>query len=124
MATAPEVPPDEFFAGYPLAREVVDSVSTIVSEVGPITLRITRSQAAFRRRRAFAFVWMPGRYLATPRSEAVLSIVLPRHDPSPRFAQVAHPSPARWIHHLDVHAVSDLDDEVREWLWEAAADAG
>jgi hypothetical protein len=33
---------------------------------------------------------------------------------------VAHPSPAHWMHHLEVHDPAELDDQVVAWLREAA----
>jgi hypothetical protein len=54
----------------------------------------------------------------------VLSIALGRHDPSPRWKEVVHPSPKQWMHHLEVRTVADLDDEVAAWLHEAATRAG
>lgn len=62
---------------------------------------MTRSQVAFRCRRGFAYVWMPGRYLAHPSTEVVLSVALPRHVPSPRFKEVVHPTAQQWLHHLE-----------------------
>ncbi|MGZ4531368.1 MAG: DUF5655 domain-containing protein, partial [Mycobacteriaceae bacterium] len=89
-----------------------------------LRLCISRSQAAFRRKRGFAYLWMPGQYLRGPTAEVVLSIVLGRLDESTRFKEVAHPAPAHWIHHLEIHNLSDLDDEVAGWLREAADRAG
>jgi hypothetical protein len=37
---------------------------------------------------------------------------------------VAHPTPGRWMHHLEVRDVTELDDEVAGWLLDAAAAAG
>ena len=61
---------------------------------------------------------------ADPAVEVVLSLALGRLDPSPRWKQVAHPSPRIWMHHLEVRDLADLDDEVRAWLREAFAFAG
>ena len=85
-----------------------------------VTLRVTRSQIAFRRRRGFAWLWLPGQYLRRPAADVVLSIGLGRHLDSPRWKEVAHPAPAHWIHHLEVRAASEIDGEVMEWLLEAA----
>jgi hypothetical protein len=54
----------------------------------------------------------------------VLSLSLDRREGSPRFKEVVHPAPAHWTHHLEVHAVADVDDEVVGWLREAAGLAG
>jgi hypothetical protein len=111
---------DEFFAGRAKARAVFDHVRTILSELGPVEVRITRSQVAFRRRRGFAYLWMPGRYLRKPAAEVVLSIALGHEQRSPRFKQVVHPSPRIWMHHLEIHRPGDVDEQVRGWLREAA----
>jgi hypothetical protein len=89
-------------------------------------VRTSTSQVALRRSggRGFAYLWLPRRYLGARGAPLALSIVLGRHDPSPRFKEVAHPSPAHWIHHLEVHDVLDVDGEVAAWLREAVEHAG
>ncbi|WP_436498315.1 DUF5655 domain-containing protein [Actinokineospora sp. HUAS TT18] len=109
---------EEFLRGHPFAAEVFDRVRSIMR--GSCVVRVSKSQIAFRRDRGFAYLWLPGRYLRSPAAEVVLSIVLGRHDPSPRFKQVAHPSPAHWIHHLEVRDLGEVDTEVANWLLEAA----
>jgi hypothetical protein len=116
--------PEAFFAGHPDALAVFREVCAIVERLGPFEVRISKSQAAFWRKRGFAYVWMPGQYLKSPRAEVVLSIVLGRQDDSPRFKEVAHPTPSHWIHHLEIHQSGELDEEVIDWLREAADHAG
>jgi len=112
--------PEEYFAGHPFALEVFQEVRARLEELGGAELRTTKSQVAFRRRRGFAYVWLPGQYLADPVADVVLSVVLDRRDPSPRWKEVAHPSPAHWMHHLEVTDLAQLDAEVSGWLREAA----
>jgi len=112
--------PEDFFAGHPQGLETFEAVRSIIDRLGPYDLRISKSQVAFRRRRGFAYVWMPGQYLAKPDAEVVLSIALSRQDPSPRFKEVVQVGPAYWMHHLEIRDLSDLDDEVERWLREAA----
>jgi hypothetical protein len=116
--------PEEHLAGHPLALAVLARVRAALDELGPYDVRVSKSQIAFRRRRGFAYLWLPGRYLRKPTAEVVLSLALGRHDPSPRFKQVVRASPAHWMHHLEVHGVDELDDEVVDWLREAAERAG
>ena len=123
-ALAPEVPLDQFFAGQPLGRAVFDVVRQRLAAIGPLEVRASRSQVAFRRRRGFAFLWLPGQYLAHPDAEVVLSIGLDHHDPSPRFKEVVHPAPRVWLHHLEIRSPAELDDEVWDWLVEAAEERG
>ncbi len=115
---------DEFFAGHPFAGRAYARVREVADGLGPYDVRITKSQIALRRRRGFAYVWIPGRYLSHPGAEVVLSVALGRHDRSPRFKEVAHPSPAVWMHHLELSDVAQIDDDVRDWLREAWDRAG
>jgi Domain of unknown function (DUF5655) len=112
--------PEDFFAGHPDARAVFEKVRSVLARLGPLEVRTSKSQVAFRRRRGFAFLWLPGRYLSKPAAEVVLSIALGRHDHSGRFKEVAHPAPAQWMHHLEIRDADDIDDEVVAWLREAA----
>jgi hypothetical protein len=116
--------PAEYFAGSELGQEVFDRVRALLEPFDDVEVRTTRSQVAFRRRRGFAYLWRPGRYLRSTTAEVVLSVALGRHDPSPRWKEVVHPSARHWMHHLELHAVADLDDEVATWLHEAATRAG
>jgi hypothetical protein len=86
---------------------------------GPNSLRTSRSQVAFARRRGFAWLWLSGTWLRHPTTETVLSVALGRHDRSPRFKEVVNPSSRVWMHHLEVHDVGDIDNEVAGWLREA-----
>ena len=124
MAVDPAPTPEEHLAGHPLALAVLARVREILEAAGPVTVRVTRSQIAFRRDRGFAYLWLPGRYLAHPGADIVLSIALGRRDGSPRWKQVVEPAPGQWMHHLEIRDVDDVDDEVAAWLREAAARAG
>jgi hypothetical protein len=114
----------EFFAGHPLGVEVFDRVWAVLAGWPDSSVRVSRSQVAFRRRRGFAWLWLPGTYLRRPGAEVVLGVGLGRRHPSPRWKAVAHPAAAHWMHHLELRQVSDVDDEVLGWLREAAARAG
>jgi hypothetical protein len=118
------VEPEEFFAGRPLGLAVYERVRSIVDGFGPVEARVSKSQVAFRRRRGFAYLWLPGMYLANPAAEVVLSIALRRCIESPRWKEVVRPAPATWIHHLEIRDVAELDDEVASWLREAAEGGG
>ena len=114
--------PDRLFQGRPFALAVVERVSSVIAAIGDVTMRTTKTQIVFRRRRGFAWLWPP--VFENPGVEIVLSIALSRHDPSPRFKQVAHPSPRVWMHHLEIRHLAQVDAEVRDWLREAYAGAG
>jgi hypothetical protein len=101
-----------------------ERVLAAVAPIEGVAVRTSRSQVAFRRRHGFAYLWLPGRYLAKPSAEVVLSIALGRRDASERFKEVAHPAASQWIHHLELQSIDDVDEEVLAWLAEAADRAG
>ena len=112
--------PEEFFAGHELGLAALEKACEMVRSTLPVDVRVSKSQVALRRRRGFAYLWLPGQYLDKPTAEVVLTIALGRRVDSPRFKEVVHPSSKQWVHHLEIHALSDLDDEVGDWLREAA----
>lgn len=96
---------------------------TELGTLGPTQVRVTKSQVALRRISAFAWVWMPGKYLRGRTAPLVLTICLPSRDVSPRWKEIVEPAKGRHIHHLELFAASDIDREVLEWLraaWDAA----
>ncbi|MBT2247780.1 hypothetical protein JHV56_03565 [Arthrobacter sp. BHU FT2] len=95
----------------------------MASSFGPMEVRVGKSQVSFRRRRGFAYLWRPGAYVKST-VPVVLSVALPAEDPSPRFKQVARPSPAIWMHHLEITDSSQVDGEVAGWLRRAWDHAG
>jgi len=123
MGLAPEISLDEFFAGHDESRALFEVVRDAVRVIGPAEVRATKSQVAFRRGTAFAWVWIPGQYLSGPRPPLVLSVDLHRRDASPRWKEVVEVRPGRFTHHLEVRSAADIDAEVSEWLREAWANA-
>ncbi len=117
--------PEEFFAGREESRIIFEALREAVDAAGAAQVRVTKSQVAFRRRRAFAWAWVPGKYLRGRRlAPLVLTVALRRRDASPRWKQTVEPVPGRFTHHLELRSPADVDDEVRSWLWEAWEGAG
>lgn len=115
--------PEAFFDGHPDGLAVFQAVRDVVAQFGNSELRTAKSQFAFRRRVGFAYVWRPGQYLESD-VPAVLSIALSRELDSPRIKEVAHPSKHVWMHHIELGAAEDVDDEIRSWLAGAYRGAG
>lgn len=113
---------DTFFQGSPEGLEICRVVREAISALGEASMTVTKSQIAFRHRRAFAYIWRPGQYVKSD-VPAVLSIALPCAVASDRFKEVAHPAPKVWMHHIELRKPSDVDDQVLEWLTEAYASA-
>ncbi len=115
---------EDLFVTSPVGLAVLVRVREVLADHADVTERVGRSQVAFRRRRGFAYLWRPGQYLSNPRAEVVLSLGLPWRLDVPRFTEVVHPAPSTWMHHLELHAAADVDDEVAQWLVAAADAAG
>ncbi len=107
---------EEFFADFPGSRPLFDVLARMVEAVGPADVKVSKSQVAFRRKKAFAWAWIPGRYLRGKTAPLVLSVSLPQRDPSPRWKEVVQPAPGRFMHHLELYKLEDLDEQVAEWL--------
>jgi|SRR5690606_9679979 hypothetical protein len=113
---------EEFFEDRDEARELFDAVIANMADLGRFETRVSKSQIAYRRRRDFAWIWCPDRYLRGPTvAPLALSLSLPVRDVSPRWKEVVEPSPGRFMHHLELRNRSDLDDEARHWLRQAYA---
>ncbi|MBL8057876.1 MAG: hypothetical protein JNK29_14325 [Anaerolineales bacterium] len=115
---------EAYFSGQPESLALFEAVRALIAEIGPAALRVTKSQIAFRRRTAFAWVWRPGLYLRGRGAPLVLTLSFRYRHPSPRWKQIVEAAPRRFTHHLEVHTAADLDLEVRQWLrdaWAAAA---
>lgn len=114
---------EDFFCEHEESRRLYGAVSALIHTLGPVDVRMTKSQVAFSRRKAFAWVWAPDQYLRGKHAPLVLSIALRRRDASPRWKQIVEPTPGRFLHHLELHSADALDAQVRGWLseaWEAA----
>jgi hypothetical protein len=118
------ITPENFFSGSPAGLAVYRRVHDFITRArSDVTVRISKSQVAFRRRRGFSYLWRPGQYLRRPEADVVLSMALRRQISSGRFKEVVHPAPTTWMHHLEIQSVDDVDHEVEVWLLEAADDA-
>jgi len=110
---------DEYFEGQGRSRQLFDALERMVGEMGPVEIRVTKSQVAFVGRKAFAWAWMPGKYLKRKVAPLVLTLPLPYRDSSLRWKQIVEPTPGNYIHHLELVSLTDLDEQVGEWLQRA-----
>ena len=115
---------DEYFAGQEESRQMFETLRRAVDATGPTELVVTKSQIAFRRRKKFAWVWMPAQYLHRKSAPLVLTFCFHSRDTSPRWKEIVEPTPGRFTHHLELYSVTDVDDQVCNWLrdaWMSAA---
>jgi hypothetical protein len=114
---------DEYFTGRDESRRLFESLRIVIESFEVVDMRVTKSQVAFYRRRAFAWAWMPGKYVHGKVAPLVLTLSLPFRDPSPRWKEIVEPRPGRLVHHLELRDPGEIDEEVREWAWIAWTEA-
>jgi len=115
---------DEYFEGHQESRKLFNAVQKAVNAFGDVELRVTKSQVAFRRKKAFARVWIPEKYLHRKAAPLVLTLGFRQRDDSPRWKEIVEPAAGRFTHHLELYSTKDIDAEVRKWLRAAWIDAG
>ncbi len=109
---------EEFFDGKEKSRQLFDMVSRAVSVSGAFELQVSKSQIAYKADKVFAWVWIPGKYIKST-VPLVLSVSLPARDSSRRWKQIVEPACGRFMHHLELNAAEEVDDEVITWLNQA-----
>ena len=115
---------EAFFGEHADSRRLFEAVRRAIDSAGPTEMRVTKSQISFRRKKLFAWIWMPGRYLRGNIAPLVLTLSFPRRDPSPRWKEIVEPAPGRFTHHLELRASGEIDGEVRGWIRRAYSEAG
>lgn len=108
-----------FFAESSLGLSAYRRVQELLDALGPCDLRVARTQVGWARRRGFAVLWMPGRWLRRPEAEVVLTITSDHLIHSPRWKEVVDVRPGLVTHHLELRSVDDIDSEVGAWLADA-----
>ncbi len=119
--TAP-VAGEEFFAPDTKAASIYRAIARRLVALDGVRVVVSKSQVAFWARRGFAYAWAPSRYV---HSDVPLVISIPLREPmiSPRFKEVAHPSPSTWMHHVEIRLVKEVDRELIGWLRRAYEEA-
>lgn len=95
----------------------------ILAEIGPVTVRVQKTQISFSNRHNFAFVsFLPVRR-KKDRPDVYITVTfgLDHRADSPRIDAVSEPYPNRWTHHVLVASESEVDGELVAWVREAAA---
>ena len=84
---------DEYFDGKDESRQLFDALRGVIEVMGDVEIRVTKSQIAFRRNKAFAWAWMPGKYLHRKAAPLVFTLGFRHKDPSPRWKEIVEPAP-------------------------------
>ena len=98
--------------------------SHVLAEIdNNIIIRVQKTQITYTNPRVFAAVsFLPVRKKARrPDHYITVTLGLNRRLDFPRVDAASEPYPARWTHHLLISSPEEIDDELMEWVREAAA---
>ena len=95
----------------------------IFAEIDNVTVKVQKTQISFSNKHNFAFVsFLPARKAKDrPKTYITVSFGLQYRKESPRIDAASEPYPNRWTHHMLISSVDEIDDELMEWIKEAAA---
>lgn len=94
-------------------RETYDAFEALAREILPIRVVVQKKRICFQLQTRFSGG-------SVRKSHFLASFISFRENPSPRFSKIEHYAPI-WIgHYAKLSRPEDVDDEVREWLLEAA----
>lgn len=106
-------PMDHHFAGRPRARALFRALVAATRAHGPFTVDLQKSRITFMSRMRFV-------NLVAAREHLRVSLILGRRVESKRFTAVQAFTPRCVMHTFTLRDESDLDDEMRGFLAEAA----
>jgi len=105
-----------------------EAVRRLVEALGPVQMRVSKTQVSFARARQFAWAWPPAvASKKRPEQYIILSFSLARRVEDRRIVESVEPRPGRWTHHVIIEQERDLDPYVEAWLreaWDLAALTG
>ena len=107
------------FAGRPTSLALFRVLRGAIDEIGPATMRATRTQVSFTTLRAFAWVWLPRMWTKKPADDSLtLTFGLGQQVADDRVAEATEVLPSLWTHRIVVDKTADVDAQVRGWLRE------
>ena len=112
-----------FFNEHPAALPLYEAfMKRLLAEIDNVTIKVQKTQISFSNKYNFAFVsFLPVRK-AKERSKVYITISfgLRYRKESPRIDAASEPYPNRWTHHMLISSADEIDDELMEWIKEAA----
>ena len=94
----------------------------LLAEIDNVTIKVQKTQISFSNKYNFAFVsFLPARKAKErPKVYITISFGLRYRKESPRINVASEPYPNRWTHHMLISSPDEIDDELMEWIKEAA----
>ena len=94
----------------------------IIAGILDVKIKAAKTQITFANKHGFAFVSFNPCRRAAQRPEVwmTISFGLGYRQESPRIDVATEPYPGRWTHHVMVGSVEEIDEELMNWIKEAA----
>ena len=114
--------PALFFDGAPEGFALYAALERRMLAAHPqVTVKVQKTQITFSARFGFAWFWLPDRRVkGCPEAKLMVSFGLDHRVESPRIFAAVEPYPNRWTHHLLLSAPDEVDEQLMDWLQEAA----
>ena len=112
-----------FFGEHREALPIYEKLEEqILAQIPDVKIKVAKTQITFANKRGFAFVsFNPCRRVAQrPKVWMTVTFGLGYRKESPRIDVATEPYPGRWIHHVMVGCVEEIDEELMDWIHEAA----
>ena len=112
-----------FFNEKPTALPLYEAFAQrLFAEIDNVTVKVQKTQISFANKYNFAFVsFLPARRAKDrPEPYITVSFGLRYKTDSPRIDAASEPYPNRWTHHMLIASAEEIDDELMDWIKEAA----
>ena len=112
-----------FFAGHMDVLPVYEKLEKqILDQIPDVQIKVAKTQISFANKRGFALVsFNPCRKAALrPKVWMTVTFGLGYRKDSIRIDVATQPYPGRWTHHVMVGSVDEIDEELMNWIQEAA----
>ncbi len=108
----------DYFSSSPNAYPLFVTVANlIVSKFMEVTVKIQKTQIAFSSKHNFAFVWLPPfKVKNRPETYIVVSFGAENEVKHPRIIDAREVQPKRWIHHVLISRIEEVDETLLLWL--------
>ena len=113
-----------FFDGRLAALPLYEAFAgRVFAELGPVTVKVQKSQISFSNKHNFAFVSFLAVRRKKDRPDTYITVTfgLDHRALSPRIDAASEPYPNRWTHHVLISSEEEIDGELMALVKEAAA---
>ena len=95
----------------------------ILTQIPDVKIKVAKTQITFAKRYGFAFVSFNPCRRAKDRPAVWMTVTfgLGYRKESPRIDVATEPYPGRWTHHVMVGTPDEIDEELLDWIKDAAA---